>query len=140
MYLMCSKCPSLPNRMGLSGCKISHPLLPLPMAYYQPRHGNQMMVLPPDRTPETHGRILENFIIETHSASTFLAYLSIFMLCFPVDALCMGSFFACLHLFGHLIKTYYSSIIPIVLYLTYFTVPDIVSSSPLHGRFYHDHL
>ncbi len=30
------------------------------------------------------------------------------------------------HLFRSLIKQYYSSIIRIVLYLTYFTVPDIV--------------
>jgi hypothetical protein len=67
MYLMYGKCLSLPNRMGLLGCKISHPLLArLPMAYYQPQHGNQMMAFPPDRIPETHGRTLEIFIIETH--------------------------------------------------------------------------
>jgi hypothetical protein len=77
-------------------------------------------------------------------ASTFLAYPFRALLQRP---LCMGFFFARLsylkHLFQSLNKTYYSSIIPIVLYLTYFTVPDIVSLlcvAPLHRRLYHAHL
>jgi hypothetical protein len=62
------------------------------------------------------------------SASTFLAYPFRALLPRP---LCMGFFLCSLAIleasFGHFIKAYYSSIIHIVLYLTYFTVPDIVS-------------
>ena len=79
------------------------------------------------------------------SASTF-SRVSIFVLRFRIP-FAWGFFFVRLshlkHLFGHFIKTYYSSIIPIALYLTYFTVLDIVSLlcvAPLHRRLYHVHL
>jgi hypothetical protein len=71
-------------------------------------------------------------VIETHLCiyMYFLNYVSIFVLYFCVP-FTWGSYFACLsylkHCFWSLYKTYCSSIIPIVLYLTYFTVLDIVS-------------
>jgi hypothetical protein len=96
---MCGGCRSLPTRMGLSGCKISHLLLPRLMAYCQPQHGNQMMASPPDRILETHGRILENFIIETLHFSRIH-----FVLCFCVP-FAWGPFVARLSSLRHLFRS-----------------------------------
>jgi hypothetical protein len=45
------------------------------MAYYPHRHGNQTMAFRIDRIPETHGRIMENFIIETPQCIIYISLL-----------------------------------------------------------------